>query len=88
MHTKKEMHIAYNTRKYKCSYICRMPHVESTESTKVDHKTLVACMVSAIYTVDLWKYIYGSRLKAEQCLLGTGELKPYIDSLAAVSTLG
>lgn len=46
------MHITYSTPKYKCSYICRMPHVESTESTEIDHKTLVACMVSALYTVD------------------------------------
>lgn len=46
------MHIAYSTPKYKCSYSCRMPHEESTESTEIDHKTLVACMVSALYTVD------------------------------------
>lgn len=65
MYIKKEMYIVYNICKYKCSYICCMFYVELIELIKVDYKILVVCMVLVIYIVDLWKYIYGSRLKVE-----------------------
>lgn len=59
------MHIAYSTPKYKCSYICRMPHVESTESTEVDHKTLndklhgISNLYCRFMEVYLWKQTEG-----------------------------